>query len=162
MRQELVRDWMSDEVITVTPETTLTEAEQLMIAHMIRRLPVVENGRLVGIVTYGDIRNARPSRTASLSLWELDFLAARLKVSEFMTLEPVTILQDVTIGKAAQLMLKYMISGLPVLDSAGELVGIITESDVFRLVVRDWAQQEVKGTLVVPNPEPARRTGKRP
>lgn len=162
MRQELVRDWMSDEVITVMPETTLPEAEQLMIAHMIRRLPVVENGRLVGIVTYGDIRNARPSRTASLSLWELDFLAARLKVSEFMTLEPVTILQDVTIGKAAQLMLKYMISGLPVLDSAGELVGIITESDVFRLVVRDWAQQEVEGTLVVPNPEPARKTGKRP
>lgn len=142
MRQELVRDWMSKDVITITPETTLPVAEQVMIAHVIRRLPVVTDGRLVGIVTYGDIRSARPSRNASLNIWELDFLTARLKVSEFMTQPVITIAQDETIGQAAQLMLKYMISGLPVLDQKGELVGIITESDIFRLAAQEWAKQE--------------------
>jgi len=75
-------------------------------------------------------------------MWELDFLAAQLKVSEFMTRQPITIAQDATIGEAAQLMLKFMISGLPVLDSKGKLIGIITESDIFRLVAREWAGQE--------------------
>jgi acetoin utilization protein AcuB len=142
MKQELVRDWMSTDIITITPETTLPEAERLMITHVIRRLPVVDNGRLVGIVTYGDIRGARPSRAASINMWELDFLAAQLKVSEFMTHQPVTVAQDVTIGEAAQLMLKSMIRGLPVLDSKGKLIGIVTESDIFRLVAREWARQE--------------------
>ena len=143
MKQELVRDWMSEEVITITPVTTLPDAERLMITHVIRRLPVVvDDGRLVGIVTYGDIRSARPSRAASINMWELDFLAAQLKVSEFMTRQPITIAQDATIGEAAQLMLKFMISGLPVLDSKGKLIGIITESDIFRLVAREWAGQE--------------------
>jgi len=143
MKQELVRDWMSEEVITITPVTTLPDAERLMITHVIRRLPVVvDDDRLVGIVTYGDIRSARPSRAASINMWELDFLAAQLKVSEFMTRQPITIAQDATIGEAAQLMLKFMISGLPVLDSKGKLIGIITESDIFRLVAREWAGQE--------------------
>lgn len=149
MMQELVRDWMSKNVITITLETTLPEAEQLMITHMIRRLPVMAAGRLVGIVTYGDIRGARPSRAATLNIWELDFLAARLKISEFMTREPVTISQDATIGEAAQLMLKYMISGLPVLDSDGKLAGIITESDIFRLVAREWTTEQEEEELFV-------------
>lgn len=142
MMETMVRDWMSQNVITITPETTLPEAEQMMITHMIRRLPVVADGRLVGIVTYGDVRSARPSRAASLTMWELDFLAARLKVSEFMTEEPVTVSQNATIGEAAQLMLKYMISGLPVMDSANKLVGIITESDIFRLVAQTWVERQ--------------------
>jgi CBS domain-containing protein len=132
---------MSRDVVTVTPDTTLPDAEQLMIGRVIRRLPVVENGRLVGIVTYGDIRNARPSHAASISMWELDFLAARLKVAQFMTRDPITVLPDATIGEAAQFMLKNMISGLPVVDAEGDLVGIITESDIFRMVVHDWVKQ---------------------
>lgn len=143
MREELVRDWMASDVITITPENTLPDAEQLMITHMIRRLPVMEDGRLVGIVTYGDIRSVRPSRAASLTMWESNFMAARLKASEFMTADPVTIPEEATVGEAAQLMLKYMISGLPVLNEYDKLAGIITESDIFRLVVQDWAKREV-------------------
>ncbi|RMD51447.1 MAG: CBS domain-containing protein, partial [Candidatus Thermofonsia bacterium] len=72
MKLELVRDWMSRDVITVTPDTTLPEADQLLIQNTIRRLPVVdENGRLIGIVTYGDIREARPSQAVSLNMWEM-------------------------------------------------------------------------------------------
>lgn len=142
MRQELVQDWMSRDVITITTDDTLADADQLMITHVVRRLPVVDSGRLLGIVTYGDIRSARPSRAASLSKRETDSLAAELPVDEIMTRDPLTIYQNATIGKAAQMMLNNMISGLPVIDLKGALVGIITESDIFRLVVREWAKLE--------------------
>lgn len=150
MKLELVRDWMSRDVITVTPETLLPDADRLMVSHVIRRLPVVADGRLVGIVTYGDIRSARPSRASSLSIWELNYLVNRLTVAEIMTRQPITISQDATIGEAAQLMLKNMISGLPVLDNQGNLVGIITESDIFRMVVRDWMKAR-EGTEAEPH-----------
>jgi CBS domain-containing protein len=142
MRLELVRDWMSRDVVTVTPQTLVPEANQLMVGRLIRRLPVLENGRLVGIVTYGDIRDARPSRVTSLNFWEINYLAARLAVGEIMTHNPVTITSTATIGQAAQLMLKYMIGGLPVVDDEDRLVGLITESDIFRLVVRDWMRAQ--------------------
>jgi acetoin utilization protein AcuB len=139
MKLELVRDWMTHMVITVTPETTLTDAERVMVTKTIRRLPVIEDGQLVGIVTYGDIRRALPSAATSLNIWELNYLLAKVKVSEIMTPNPITVSQNATIGEAAQLMLNNMISGLPVVDGQGDLVGIITESDIFRLVVREWS-----------------------
>lgn len=138
MKQELVKDWMTSDVITVTPATTLPDADRLMVGKMIRRLPVMVNGRLVGIVTYGDIRNARPSSVNRLNLWELSYLMPHTTMREIMSRDPTTIAPDATIGEAAQLMLKNMISGLPVVDDEGQLIGIITESDIFRLVVRDW------------------------
>ncbi len=149
MKLELVRDWMSRNVMTVTPETTLPEADKLMVSKTIRRLPVLENGRLVGIVTYGDIREARPSAATSLSIWELNYLVTRLRVGEMMTRDPITVSQDATIGEAAQLMLRHMIGGLPVIDNRGALVGIITESDIFRMVVRDW-MESAKENMVEP------------
>jgi acetoin utilization protein AcuB len=142
MRLELVKDWMSREVLTVTPETTVLDAGRLMIDHTIRRLPVVEGDQVVGIVTYGDVRAARAMSPSGLDIWELSYQLSRLTVREIMTPNPVTISPDDTIGTAAQLMLKYMIGGLPVLDHGGRLVGIITESDIFRLVVRDWMHAE--------------------
>ena len=142
MRLELVRDWMSRDVITVDADTLLSEADALMAGHMIRRLPVLDNGRLVGIVTYGDVRSARPSTAKSMNIWEMQFLLSQLVVAEIMSINPVTIIQDATVGEAAQLMLKHRVGGLPVVDTAGVLVGIITESDIFRLVVRDWLRSE--------------------
>jgi CBS domain-containing protein len=129
---------MTRDVITVTPQTTLPDADMLMVGKMIRRLPVISNGRLVGIVTYGDIRNARPSSVNRLNLWELNYLMPHITVGEMMSRSPITVAPEATIGEAAQLMLKNMISGLPVVDDQGKVVGIITESDIFRLVVRDW------------------------
>jgi acetoin utilization protein AcuB len=138
MKLEYVKDWMSTDIIAITPDTTLPDADRLMVGKMIRRLPVVEDGRLVGIVTYGDIRDARPSRALSLSIWELNYLVTRLRVAEIMTRNPVTVRPEATIGEAAQLMLRNMIGGLPVVDENGDLAGVITESDIFRMVVRDW------------------------
>lgn len=124
MRLELVRDWMTRNVKTVHPSLPLAEADKLLRSHAIRRLPVIENGRLVGIVTLGDIREAR--------------LLSQAIVAEIMTQNPVTISQDATVGEAAQTLLAHKIGGLPVVDHDRNLVGIITESDIFRLVVHDW------------------------
>ena len=142
MKLELVRDWMSREIISVSPDTTVLEAGQLLVERSIRRLPVVEDGQLVGIVTSGDVRGARASSASGLDIWELSYRLSRLTIRDIMTPNPVTISPDDTIGRAAQLMLRYMIGGLPVLDRQGQLAGIITESDIFRLVARDWAHNE--------------------
>ena len=139
MKQELVKDWMTREVVTIEPDTTLPEAHRLMSERKIRRLPVMEHGRLVGIVTRGDVREAEPSDATTLSIWELNYLLAQLKVEKIMTRNPVTISKEATIGEAAQMMLDKKISGLPVVDSQGKIIGIITESDIFRTVVKQWS-----------------------
>jgi CBS domain-containing protein len=131
---------MTREVITVTPETPLSEAEELMLARGIRRMPVMEHDHLIGIVTKGDLREADPSSVTSLSSWEVNEIRAKVKLGQLMTAKPKTISQDATINEAAQTMLKSKVSGLPVVDQAGKLVGIITESDIFRMVVQQWEQ----------------------
>jgi len=140
MRLELVKDWMSRDVITALPSLGLLEADALMREHSVRRLLVVENGRLVGIVTHGDIREARPSPATSLSTWEMNYLLASLNIGEVMIRNPKFISPEATIGEAADIMLMNKISGLPVVDAAGKLVGIITESDIFRMVAYNWKQ----------------------
>ena len=136
MKSLTVRDWMTPNPITVTPSTTVPEANTLMKQGRIRRLPVVENGKLVGIVTLGDIREASPSDATSLSIYELNYLVAQLTVEKIMTKDPVTIDPNASIKKAAKLLLEHKIGSLPVLDG-GVLVGIITESDIFRVLVRE-------------------------
>jgi CBS domain-containing protein len=140
MKQELVRDWMTQDVITITPETSLAAAHELMKNKGVRRLPVVDHRRIVGIVTLGDVRGAEPSMASSLSVWEMNDLLANLKVAEIMTRDPVTIDQEASIGDAARSMLERKFSGLPVVDQENRLVGIITESDIFRLVAGEWSR----------------------
>lgn len=140
MHQEVVKDWMTREVITVTPDTILPEAHRLMAENQIRRLPVVKDGRLVGIVTRGDVREAEPSDATTLSIWELNYLLAKLKISSVMSKEVITTEPEATIAEAAWLMLENKISGLPVIEAEGKVVGIITESDIFRLVVQEWGK----------------------
>lgn len=142
MKQELVKDWMSHDVINIPRDMTLPEVHQLMTARQIRRLPVVENGHLIGIVTLGDVWRAGPSDAASLSVWEANYVLVNLKAEQIMTRHPITISQEATISEAAQIMLAKKISGLPVVDGENKLVGIITESDIFRTVVQKWGQIE--------------------
>jgi len=153
MQQELVKDWMACEVVTVTPETTLPEAHRLMTDNQIRRLPVMKDGHLVGIVTRGDLRGAEASDATTLSIWELCYLIGKIRIKEIMTRNPLTVSQDATIGEAAQMMLDHKISGLPVVDADGRMVGIITESDIFRIVVRDWSESLGQGRAHILQPE---------
>lgn len=146
MKKEVVRNWMTQDVITVKPNTTLPEAHQIMMDEEIRRLPVVdEKGVLVGIVTLGDVRGAQPSPATSLSIWELNYLLSNLTVEKIMTPQPMTIEPDATIGTAARTMLEHRISGLPVVAEDGKLAGIITESDIFSMVVvHEWSEGEAE------------------
>jgi CBS domain-containing protein len=129
-----VRSWMTEKVITITPQTTLPEAQRIMLEHKIRRLPVMKSGKLVGIVTLGDIREANPSDATTLSIYELNYLMDRLTAKDFMTPNPITITPDATIAEAARLMVEHKIGGLPVIDR-DDLVGIITETDFCRLLI---------------------------
>lgn len=144
MKKELVQDWMTKDIISVTPETALPEAHQIMMNEEIRRLPVVDaNHKLLGIITLGDVRGAQPSPATSLSIWELNYLLSNLKIKEIMTPDPITLNVKATIGEAARTMLEHRISGLPVVDDKGMLVGIITESDIFSMVVlHEWNQED--------------------
>lgn len=129
---------MTKDVVVVSPDTTVPEAHRIMTEKSIRRLPVVDGKKLVGIVTRGDVRGAEPSDATTLSIWELNYLLAKLKLSEIMTRNPITITPDATVMEAAQLMLDNKISGLPVVDAEGIVVGIVTESDIFRMVASAW------------------------
>jgi acetoin utilization protein AcuB len=131
----LVRDWMSSDVMTVDENTSMMKALHLMKENNIRRLPVISRGSLVGIITDRDLKEASPSKATTLDVHELYYLLAEIKVKEIMTKNPMTIYADETVERAAVIMLEHKVSGLPVINKQKELVGIITQSDVFRAFV---------------------------
>lgn len=126
-----VSQWMSRSPVTVTPATAVSEAKQVMERRRIRHLPVVERDRLVGIVTDRDIRLNLPSPATSLSIWEVNYLLARLTVGDVMTKRPITIEPGRPATDAAKLMLEHRIGALPVVED-DTLVGIVTETDLLR------------------------------
>ncbi|MBF0530475.1 MAG: CBS domain-containing protein, partial [Deltaproteobacteria bacterium] len=131
----LVKEWMSTKVITIDEEMTLPEAAQVMRENKISRLPVVSRqGKLIGIVTDQDIKAASPSKATALDIHELYYLLAKIKINGIMTKNLICISPEDTIPKAAAVMLKRKINGLPVLDSKGDLVGMLTQGDVFRVL----------------------------
>lgn len=136
LKNTRIRDWMTESVISVTSDTPITTAHQIMKKNRIRRLPVVNDGKLIGIVTIGDVREASPSGVTTLSIWELNYLWSQLKVENVMTRKVYTVNHNEPMINAARIMLESKISGLPVVDDEGRLVGIVTESDVFRMVVK--------------------------
>jgi len=128
----LIKDWMAKDPATITEDTSMIKAIHIMKERRFRRLPVVTAGRLVGMVTDRDLKEASPSKATSLDVHELYYLLAELQVKEIMSRDPVSVSEDDTVEHAAQIMLEHTISGLPVVDGSGKVVGIITQSDVFR------------------------------
>ncbi|HEU4740819.1 MAG TPA: CBS and ACT domain-containing protein [Meiothermus sp.] len=127
----LVRDWMTPNPVTVSPDTPVLDALKLLKEHAFRRLPVMEGQNLVGIVTDKDLKDAMPSKATTLSVWELNYLLAKLTVHEVMAKPVVTIEADQPLEDAALLMQEYKVGGLPVMEK-GRLVGIITVTDVLK------------------------------
>ena len=142
MKNLQIKDWMTRKVITVDPRTALPDAHKLMRTNKIRRLPVVDKGKLVGIVTRSDIREASPSEATTLSIWEMHYLLSKLSVGQIMTKDPYTIAPSASVKDAANLMYTYKIGGLPVINEQEELLGIITESDIFRILITWFDEQE--------------------
>jgi acetoin utilization protein AcuB len=134
MTQLLVKEIMTKETKSISPDTVLPEAHQAMIMNNIRRLPVVKGDKLIGIVALSDIQQASPSDATSLSVWELNYLLAKLTIKEIMTSPVMTIREDDSVNRAANMMLDNKFGGVPVVNSVGRLVGMVTESDIFRMV----------------------------
>jgi len=134
---ERIKDWMTENVVTISEDASLIDADEAMREFGVRRLPVVNHkGKIVGIVTKGDVREASPSGATMLSIWEVNYLVAKLQVKRVMSSNVLTIAPDADIIDAAQIMLDQKVSGIPVVDESGELIGIITESDIFRMLVQ--------------------------
>lgn len=132
----LIRDWMTKDVITVGPETSMMKASKIMRERKISRLPVVDDsGRLLGIVSDRDLKEASPSKATSLDMHELYYLLSEIKVKDIMTKTPLAVKPAETVEKAAVLMMNNNFGGLPVVDENLKVVGIITDSDVFKVLV---------------------------
>jgi acetoin utilization protein AcuB len=155
----LVKERMSHPVLTIHPDLSLQEALKLMREEHIRRFPVVDNhGRLVGIVSERDLLHAAPSDVTSLSIWEINYLLSKITVKKVMTRDVITIPEDTPLEEAARLMADHKIGGLPVVR-AGELVGIVTETDLFKIFLEMLGGREtgVRIAVLVPN-EPGELT----
>ncbi|HSJ86375.1 MAG TPA: CBS domain-containing protein [Anaerolineales bacterium] len=129
-----VGERMSRPVISVTPETPVNEALAMFREEHIRRAPVMKDGKLVGIVSERDLLNASPSSVTTLSIWEINYLISKVKVSQVMSKKVITVDQDTPIEEAARIMADKKIGGVPVV-SAGKVVGIITETDLFKTLL---------------------------
>lgn len=132
----LISDWMTKDLIVVEADVSMMKVSKLMKEKHIRRLPVVDAGKkLLGIVTDRDIKEASPSKATTLDIHELYYLLSEIKVKDIMTVKPFTVTADNTIEKAALMMMEKRVGGLPVVDEKGVVVGIITESDIFKVLI---------------------------
>lgn len=150
----LVRDRMTSPAKTVTATTPFQDALTLMREGKFRRIPVVdEHGVLVGIVSERDLLHASPSPATSLSIWEVNYLLWRLKVADVMTENVISVSADTPIEVAAHLMVSRKIGGLPVVDGQNRVVGVITETDIFKAFTELFAGEEHGVRLQVRVPE---------
>ncbi len=129
----LVKERMTRHPITITPDVSLHEALRIMREEKVRRLPVLDKrGKLVGIVLEHDLLYASPSPATSLSIYEMNYLVAKIKVEDLMSRDVITIEEDCPLEEAARIMVDNNIGGLPVMRG-DRLVGMITESDLFKV-----------------------------
>jgi acetoin utilization protein AcuB len=150
----IVANWMSAPAITLRPEDSIATAVALMKQKRIRRIPIVsDSGELVGIVSDRDLKEVSPSRASTLDIWELHYVLDRLKLADIMTKKPWTVKPETPIEKAALLMMRKRVEGLPVLDDARRVVGIVTEGDVFRALVEltGVGKRRIRISLLVPD-----------
>jgi len=131
----LVKNWMSKNVITVDINDSMQDAMKLLKENDIRMLPVMKKAKLVGIVTDRDLKKASASDATTLEVHELLYLLMKIKVKDIMTRDVITVPPDYTVEETAQVLQKNRISGAPVVDADGQLVGTITQNDLFRVLI---------------------------
>lgn len=131
----LVANWMSKNVITVNEDDSMQDAMKLMKQHTIRMLPVLKGGKLVGVVTDRDLKRASASDATTLDVHEMLYLISKIKVASIMSKNPISVSPDLTVEETAEVLLANKISGAPVVDAAGKVVGTITQTDLFRVLI---------------------------
>jgi acetoin utilization protein AcuB len=149
----LVKDRMTVEPVTVTPDTSFPEAFRLIREKRIRHLPVVdEKGKLIGVVARTDLLHASPSSATTLSVFEMNFLLANLHVQKVMSTPPITVSENAPLEEAARVMVQNKIGCLPVMRD-GELAGLITETDIFEVFVEILGGEEASLRITVRVPD---------
>jgi CBS domain-containing protein len=143
MRRGIVSSWMTPDIVTITPETTLPDAHRIMSAKKIRCLLIMRGDQLAGIVTRRGLLRADPSSTAMAASWVGHYPLSEETVEKIMTTDVITISKDAQIGKAARVMLENKITSLPVVDADRKLVGILTSSDLFRMVIEEMVGEVI-------------------
>ncbi len=143
-----IRDMMTRNPITVESDTFVLDAQRIMKENNIRRLPVLEKGKLVGIVTKHDLLEASPSPATSLSIHELNYLLSKMKVKEIMKKNPVTVSPDTPFEEALRIGQEKKIGSFPVVEN-GKLVGIATESDLVRFLTRALGVREEGSRITI-------------
>ena len=147
-----VGERMSRPVISVSPDDPINEVLAMFRNEHIRRAPVMKDGKLVGIVSERDLLNASPSSATTLSVWELNYLISKVTIKNVMTKKVITVDADTPIEEAAKIMADKKIGGLPVV-SAGKVVGMITETDLFKILLELMGarQKATRVTVTVPD-----------
>jgi len=143
-----IRDMMTKNPVTVDSETLVMDAQKIMKENSVRRLPVVDKGKLLGIVTKHDILEASPSPATSLSVHELNYLLSKMKVKEIMKKNPVTLTPDTPFEEALKIGQEKKIGSFPVVEN-GKLVGIATESDIVRFLTRALGVREEGSRITI-------------
>jgi len=146
----LVGERMSKPVISVSPDLPINEALNVMKRESIRRTPVIQYDKLIGIVSDIDLVNASPSQATSLSVWELNYLLSKITVKDVMTRTVFTVNEDVPIENAARMMVDNQVGGMPVMRG-DTVVGIITETDIFKVFLELTGAREtgVRASVVI-------------
>jgi acetoin utilization protein AcuB len=132
---------------------SINDALNLMRREHIRRTPVIQDGKLVGIVSDKDLLNASPSPATSLSVWEMNYLLSKITVRDVMTRKVLTVTVQTPIEEAARIMADNKIGGMPVVNAENHVVGIITETDLFKIFLELMGAREqgVRATVVIPD-----------
>lgn len=130
-----VENRMTTNPITIASTTTIADASEIMRTNKFRRLPVVDNGKLVGIITDRDLRAVSASPATALSIFELNYLLAKMEIKDIMQKKVITISKNATVEEAAILMYNHRIGGLVVVDDHGVVTGVITETDIFKTFI---------------------------
>ena len=143
----LVRDIMSSNTITISSDTLMVEAGKMMEFHKIERLPVVDRGKLVGIITKSVLERSGPSKATSLSRWELDYLISKIKIKEIMHKTVITVTPETTVECAIATAQENRIGSLPVVEN-DKVVGIVTTNDIFYKVLNPLMGIGDEGTRI--------------
>ncbi len=147
-----VKDFMTRKVVYISPDTTIAHAADMMREQTLHRLPVIENDKLVGLVTEGTIAEASPSKATSLSIYEMNYLLNKTKVKDVMIHDVITVSRYASLEDATYLMLKNKVGILPVVDNE-QVYGVITDRDIFKafLEVSGYGEEGVRMRFVTEN-----------
>jgi acetoin utilization protein AcuB len=143
-----VKTFMTKDPITVDADTTIMKAHQIMREHNIKRLPVTKNGKFVGLVSSTMIAEASPSKASRLSVHELNYIISKMTVGDIYLDTPITISPDYPIEEAILLGKKHGIGGFPVIDENNNLVGILSTTDVAKVVIEALGLSKRKSTRI--------------